>query len=405
MAPPKPAFWGPYFNEAEARTCLGAFAARVVGPGVGVIYCDGIGVAYLKQPLFDADGSGLVLIATCRAELPPPPPPPPPQGAWQKIERFFENSMSMLGEQQLQQSQAQLAMGQREAAWLKEGWTSVHDCIEGHKTAFDGVAVVGDIFGVVAGVVAIVAIGATGIAVLPVLAAVAGAASLALLLEDGSMLLAELQDDEVRKKQIEESWHYKVIELVCPLLLLPDLIASGPRAVAGVAKTAKEVQETREAVDASGEALNAQRATNDAYQEAHASKLGQNNIKTKVQRMRARANKLARDLKAAQERLADAQREFKILRVVELPAYAGSIYAQGLYAVEPPDYLQQLSHGASQHPPAGQTSQSPHPLGARPVEQNPMELLTPKGAAHRPTSNAHMSFQMAIGHNSAAAGR
>ncbi|WP_189046670.1 hypothetical protein [Aliidongia dinghuensis] len=403
MAPPKPTFWGPYLNEAEARTCLSAFAAQVIGPGTGVIFCDGIGAAYLQQPFYDADGSGLVLVATCRAELPPPPPSPPAGGVWQKIERFFENSMTTLGEQQMRQSEAQLAMGQQEAKWLKEGWTSIHEFVEGHKTAFDGAAVVGDVFGLVAGVVAGFAMVGAGVTLLPALAVLAGFASLALLAEDGRMFVAEIKGDEVRKKQIENSRDYKIIELICPLLLLPDLVASGPRAVASITKTTREVQETREVVDAGEEALNAQRAANDAYQEAHASKLGQNNIKTKVQRMHARANKLARALKAAQERLADAQREFIRLRVLELPAYAGSIYAQGLYAVEPPDYLQDLSHGGPEHAPAGQTSQSPHPLGANPSAHNPMNLLIPKGAERRPPSHAQMSFQVAVSHNAAAA--
>jgi hypothetical protein len=402
MAPPKPVFWGPYVNQAEARSCLGAFAARVIGPGAGVIYCDGVGATYLQKPFYDADGSGLVLVATCRAEAPPPAPPPAPSGLWQRIERVFEQSMATVGEAEIQNSQAQLAMGQQEAQWLKQGWTSLHDFVEGHKTTFDGVAVVGDIFGVLAGIAAVVVIGTTGVAVLPVLALVAGVASLALLAEDGTMLVADIRGDEVRKKELEESWHYKTIELIGPLLLLPDLLLSGPRAVTGVAKTAAELRETREAVGAGQEALDAQREANDAYKEAHAGKLKQNNIKTKMQAGRTKVNKLVRDLKNAQERLADAQREFKLLRAVELPAYAGSLYAQGLYAVEPPDYLKDLTNGSSHEPVSGQSREAPHPIGAHQSTGNPMELLIPQRSGHQPPSaQAHMNFQVAVSRNAA----
>ena len=408
MPSPKPTFWGPYANEGEARQCLGAFAAEIVGPGTGVIFCDGIGAEYLRRPFYDSDGSGLVLIASCRAELPPPAPPPAPHGAWQRIEKFFNDAMTSYGQSQLEASKAQLAMGQAEADMLKKGWTSLHDFVEGHKMAFDGVAVAGDVFGVIAGAVAILAIGATGFAVLPVLGVIAGVASLALLAEDGSVLYAELRNDEVRKKEIEESWHYKVIELVGPLLLLPDLVFGGPRAVASLPKSAAELGETTEAVAHGSESLSAQRGAVDAYKESHASKLGRSNIQTKVQRMQARANKLARDLKAAQQRLSDAQREFKILRVIEMPAYAGSAYTSGMYMVEPPDCLKDLvqctPHGGSYDLRAATHLQNP--AGMHDSASSPMHLLVPQRSGHQaPQASVHLSFQVAVSQNPAAAKR
>lgn len=397
--PPKPSFWGPYTNEGEARQCLGAFAAEIVGPGAGVIFCDGQGAEFLRMPFYDSDGSGLVLIATCRADLVPPPPPPPAHGAWQKLERLFNDAMASYGRQQLEEAKQQQAMGEAELAMLKQGWTSLHDFVEGHKTEADGLAVVGDVFGVVAGVVAVFAIAASGIAILPVLGVVAGVASLALLAEDGRMLYADVKGDEVRKKEIEESADYKIIELVGPLLLLPDLIFGGPRAAASLPKSAKELSETTEELAHGREALDAQREATNAYKEAQASKLKKANIQTKLQRMRARANKLARDVKAAQDRLVKAQREFITLRAIEMPAYAGSIYASGLYMVEPPDCLKELAQCVP-HRPAPLNPQNP--AGHDDTQRNPMRLLIPpaNGAYHPPPSAAtQLNFQIAIGQN------
>jgi hypothetical protein len=346
-----------------------------------------------------------VLIASCRAEVPPPPPPPAPQGAWQRIEKFFNDAMTRYGEEQLEQSKADLAMGQAELAALKQGWTSLHDFVEGHKTAFDGVAVVGDVFGVIAGVVAGVAIIAGGVTILPVLGLVAGVASLALLAEDGRMLYADVKGDEVRKKEIQESTDYKVIELVGPLLLLPDLIFGGPRAVASLPKSATELGETTEAVVHGQEAVTAQREAVDAYKEAQGAKLKKPNIQTKLQRMRARANKLARDVQAAQERLKDAQREFVTLRAIEMPAYAGSIYASGLYMVDPPDCATDLKQCMPSHGAPGTASHNPqNPGGTVDERHNPMQLLIPpNNGAHRPPAgpSTQMNFQVAIGHNPA----
>ena len=360
---------------------------------------------YLRRPFYDSDGSGLVLIASCRAELPPPAPPPAPHGAWQRIEKFFNDAMTSYGQSQLEASKAQLAMGQAEADMLKKGWTSLHDFVEGHKTAFDGVAVVGDVFGVIAGVVAGVAIIGGGVAILPVLGLVAGVASLALLAEDGRMLYADVKGDEVRKKEIQESTDYKVIELVGPLLLLPDLIFGGPRAVASLPKSAAELGETTEAVAHGQEAVSAQREAIDAYKEAHSTKLKKPNIQTKLQGMRARANKLARDVKAAQDRLTTAQREFVTLRAIEMPAYAGSIYASGLYMVEPPDCLTDLAQCAPNHGFSGAQAHNPqNPGGTGSERHNPMQLLIPPhNGAHRPPAGAaaQMNFQIAIGHNPA----
>lgn len=398
MPSPKPTFWGPYANEGEARQCLGAFAAEIVGPGAGVIFCDGIGAEYLRRPFYDSDGSGLVLIASCRAELPPPAPPPAPHGAWQRIEKFFNDAMTSYGQSQLEASKAQLAMGQAEADMLKKGWTSLHDFVEGHKMAFDGVAVVGDVFGVIAGVVAGVAIVGGGIALLPVLGLVAGVASVALLYEDGSILRAELKGDEIRKQEIEQSWHYKVIELVGPLLLLPDLVLGGSRALASLPKSATELRETAEATADVNKALNVQREAVDAYKESHAGKLGRSNIQTKVQRMQARANKLARGLKAAQQRLVSAQREFRVLRVVEMPAYAGSIYTSSMYAVEPPDCLRDIGKCTSGGSSELKSRFNPqNPGGMEDQASNPMHLLVPQRSDPQMSSaNVHLSFQVAV---------
>lgn len=408
---PKPTLWGPYASEEEARQCLGAFATRVVGPGAGVIFCDGMGATYLTRPFYDENGSGLVLVATASAPGHVRPPPSSfGSGVWERVETFLHDTFTRIGEAEIARADAQRAMGEAELRLIREGWTGLHAFVEQHKTVFDGAATVGDVFGILAGGVAVVAFVLGGITLLPLaLAGTAAIASVALLARDGQLFWAELHGDEMRQKQIENSPVYRTIELVGTLLVLPDLIASGPRALASISKTATEVGETAEGIEHSEAVLNATREELTAYKDAHATKLDRPNIMTKVQRRQARVNRLVREFKAAQGRLRRAQFEFYSLRSIELPAYLASTYAGAMATISPP-YLANPAHwhmGAGPtHQPRGCTPE--HPLGYRDGDNllNPMHLLIPPRPSDSGIRVGHgLNFQIAVGRNSAAVQR
>jgi hypothetical protein len=139
---PKPAHWGPYRNEGEARHCLMTFSGRVVGPGAGVIFCDGSGATYLKQPFRDVDGSGLVLVVTSGIGV-SNPPANDGGGAWQRIEHFLSDAFARIGEAEMAQADAQRAVGEAELGMIKQGWSSVQTFVGKNKVWFDGATTAG----------------------------------------------------------------------------------------------------------------------------------------------------------------------------------------------------------------------------------------------------------------------
>lgn len=404
---PKPAHWGPYRSEGEASHCLNSFAANIVGPSAGVIFCDGLGATYLRQPFRDADGSGLVLVVTSGAGVTAASNPPTNDGggAWQRIEHFFSDAFARIGEAEIAQADAQRAAGEAELRMIKQGWGGVQDFVDKNKTAFDGAATVGDAIGVIALGATLLALSAGTVAVLPALLAItAGAASLALIARDGQLFYAEVRGNEMRKKEIEDSPFYRTIELVGTLLVLPDLVVNAPRALASLSKTSTELGEATEVARHGGEALDAQREAVAAYQQAHVGKLDRPNIMTKVQRRQARANKLAGDLEAAQEKLKEAQAEFNHLRRLDLPAYGASAYAAGMAAISPP-YLADPAHWHDTPvaaPPQRCTALDPYGDGG--YWNNPLRFLVPDSGAGFDLSESGLGFQVAIS-RSAAVGR
>jgi hypothetical protein len=207
----------------------------------------------------------------------------------------------------------------------------------------------------------------------------------------------------MRKKEIENSPFYRTIELVGTLLVLPDLVVNAPRALASLSKTSTELGEATQVATHSGAALDAQREAVAAYQQAHVGKLDRPNIMTKVQRRQARANKLARDLEAAQETLKEAQAEFNHLRRIDLPAYGASAYATGMAAISPP-YLADPGHwhdAPMAAPPQQCTPLDPHGDGG--YWTNPLRFLLPDPPAGFDLSDARLGFQVAISRSPAAA--
>ncbi|HKT97605.1 MAG TPA: hypothetical protein VJS30_13895 [Paraburkholderia sp.] len=336
-----------------------------------MIFFDGSSATRLKSARADKDGDTTDLIVSVAR---PPVFPVAFQGKAQS------------------QSFEKFARDQAQAAWQGAGHAltdatqayskataPVASFIENHKTAFDGVSTGVDALGVMSGVLAVAAIPAEGVAFAAALGIVAGLASVALLVEDGQMLYFELTGDEMRKKQLANSWTYQLIESVAPWLALPDLAVSGLKTVRETGRTALKVTALADRAEAATQRLATQREAIDAYQEAHANKLGQPNIQTKTQRMRAKANRLTGDMQRAQTKLDKTSRKLRQLRTIGLPAYAGSAYGLGVYSVDPPD-LGKAWQSVSQALQGGTHSPAPTIDPHHPAHQ----LMPTQAAPHLP---------------------
>ena len=327
--PNTPSRWEPYCHRPDAEFHLSKFASSVLGHDAGVIFFDGSGAARLKSAMPDREGDTTDLIVSVSK---PPLFPVAFQGTGQShsLEQFAGNrsraTLSSLGNMLTEAKQAYDRATAPMAAF-----------IEDHKTAFDGFGTTVDAWGVMSGILAVAAIPAEGVTFAAALSILAGLASLGLLIEDGQMLYFELTGDEVSKRRLANSWAYQLVEAVGPWLALPDLALNGPRAVKQTARTALKVTALADRVEAATQRLASQREAIDAYREAHVNKLGQPNIKTKTQRMQAKANRLTSDMRRTQAKLDKMSRKLMQLRTIELPAYAGSAYGLGVYAIDPPD--------------------------------------------------------------------
>ncbi|MGN6234180.1 MAG: hypothetical protein ACTHNZ_23820 [Trinickia sp.] len=326
--PNPPSRWQPYCHRPDAEFHLSKFAGEVLGHDAGVIFFDGSGAARLKSAHPDKDGDTTDLVVSVQR------PPLFPLA--------FSGRSGMQSSGRPAQGSQPMALHQtgRVLADLTQTRKSVANFIEGHKTAFDGASTVFDVVGTVSGVLALVALVGGTVAVAPaVLGIMAGAASLLLLKEDGQMFYYEVTGDEMHKQQLANSWSYRMVESVAPWLALPDLFTSGLSTVRETAQTASKVTALTARIETTTARLASQREAIDSYREAHATKLSKPNIVTKVQRMRAKANKLDSNLLRAQSKLSKARRELVKLGAVGLPSYAGTIYGAGTYSIDPPDVV------------------------------------------------------------------
>ena len=258
-------FWYPYADFNEARLRLTAFADATVGPRCGISFSDGNSIGVVRQPTGTAD-AWLWLNVLTQHVAAPPPPPPKPSGTWGKLKGWFWHAMEIQGEAQLEEAQADLAMGQAiDSAIEKHVWLPVHDFLLRHKLLADGVGVALDVVGVVAGVVFIVAAlpeiagGAVVIGTLGLVTGVSAAAgSLVLLGVDGTVFGLEASGHEGRAEQVENNKTVQWLRIGATVMLLPDVAVGGVRALGEIGKLGNEA---REAETASAEAArNAQAA-------------------------------------------------------------------------------------------------------------------------------------------------
>ncbi|WP_133650503.1 hypothetical protein [Paraburkholderia flava] len=374
-----PASWEPYCHRPEAEFHLSSFAGRVLGPQAGVIFFDGIGASRLKTAMPDAKGRAVDLVVA--VSRPPFMPADRPSSA---------NTQSI---DQLARSRAGGAPPG--GPGLSQTFSKARDFIERHKTGFDTAAVAGDTIGVVTGAICVVALIAGGIAVLPVLGAIAGAASLVLLAEDGSMLHYELKGDEVRKKQLESSWHYKLAETVGPILVLPDLVASGPRTFASLPKAAREVGDLSQEAAQAANRLSAQRTAMEALSKASQDNPNRVQVLGQVQQMQEQASGFAKNVREAQEKLMAARRELLMLRTIEAPGYIATIYGTGVYGIDPPEAIRHGVDWMQQHLGSNSRQDPEHPAHLL----APNRPLTPLPGAPAPI----VQLRVGVSHNPGAA--
>lgn len=388
--------FGPYRNRHQAASCLTRFAAGAIGPGTGVIWCEAGGAELLQPPGYRDGGFGLTLVARSRGPVKPPPAEAPPAGTWAHVEHFVESVLTRMGEAEMARAQAYQEASREEVALAKAGWSRINAFIEGHETAVTAAAVGFDAIGILAGVASAGVIIAGGVAVLPVLGVTAGIASVAMLMADGRMLSFEVSGDQAGVDSLKHNACYRWTEAVGPILLLPDLIGNAPAAIREVRALPEEIRGLRTSEAAARDAAAAARDDVGAFSDSRPMRESRDWAGRKMQRLRTRANKLARDLKVAQEHLEEAQAKLRTLRLVEVPAYAGSVYAHTMYMFDPPDLVKRAfapeQHAAA--PRAGSETHRPSPLQCLlPPDSGagslPYQLDLHVGVSRRPEPAAH----------------
>lgn len=333
--PKSPALWEPYCHRADAEFHLSNFAGRVLGPKAGVIFFDGLAAARLKPALPDADGHALDLVVSA-SRFPLAAPDPLSNASPQTIA-------------QLSHAWSQRVAAASGPTALDRGLAATRQFMGEHKIAFGAAAVAGDAFGVLAGVVSLGLLFAGGAVLLPALGVVAGAASAVLLFEDGKMLYYELTGDEVHRKALENSWHYKLVETIGPILLLPDLAFSGVRTLASLPRLSREAGEAAEEAAQAVKRLANQRKDIDAFTRNNLDHPNQALMREQANQMRGQASGFANDVREAQRKLDKAHRELMLVRTIGAPAYLTTTYGTGVYGVNSPNNWPEIIAWVKEH--------------------------------------------------------
>jgi hypothetical protein len=386
--PNAPSRWEPYCHRPDAEFHLSKFASDVLGHDAGVIFFDGSGATRIKSARPDKDGDTTDLIVSVSK---PPLFPVAFKGKGQS------DSLEQIAHDRTQARFSSLLADAKQT--YRRATAPLTAFIEDHKTVFDGVGTTVDAWGLMSGILAVGAIPAAGVTFAATLSILAGMASLALLIEDGQMFYFELTGDEVSKRRLANSRAYQMIEAVAPLLALPDLALSGLRTVKETARTALKVTALADRAEVATQRLASQREAIAAYRDAHANKLSQPNIRTKTQRMQAKANRLTSDMRRTQAKLDKMSRKLMQLRAIGLPAYAGSAYGLGVYAIDPPDFEKAYQAFTETLPSIGM-----HATGQRDDPHHPAHHLMPdRGAPYLPGDiRPLMQFQIGVHANNRA---
>ena len=246
--------WGPYTDQNDARTCLTRFVDRACGPETGIVWTANGNLYPMRAPKRDGDGIGAISVFEWNK---PPPPAKPPSGFMAKLKAFIRSALEAEGKAALQESQANLAMGQAMAQGLSRMFTSHVD---------DGAGVVLDVLCIALSI----ALLPTGIGALGFVGLVGGAF---LLGTDGAAYAMEMSgDDEGAESFKKQTERYRIF---ATLMTLPDVAYGGVKLV----KELVEVKELR-AMDR----ITAQAATNMSARTTNAARV------ERLHQIAARAN-------------------------------------------------------------------------------------------------------------------
>ena len=397
--------YGPYGSEAIASVCLSRCTDAVFGDRyMGQIWAEDGGAKVLRPPHYDDDGYGLVLIAILHGLAPPRPDRDSASGK-EPAHGFLYRLMEAIGKSQIQQAEMQQAEAQAVIDLSRSALASAKEFLERHEIPVRGITVAFDALGVIAGGAVLMTIGpelaagALGAAAFAALGGIAGGASAALLATDGLMLGFELTANEAGKKWLEEQSSYQWVQAVAPLLLLPDLLVNLPRAIVSSARAAREIRALPGEVRETEQQLASARDLLDAHYETEADRTTAA-WRNRLLELRGKSNKLAEDLSNAQKKLEKAENELTMARIRDFPAWGGSIYSEGLYAVAPPTLTERWMTRKSDGGPSRPTRELPLGPNAwnsllpdRCAVPSALNLEVRVGIAQRPTRRKALQFR------------
>jgi hypothetical protein len=220
--------WAPYANEGEATFCLSRFIDKALSPDIGIIWCAADACALIRKARPDSAGFSYTVVMGWQPVVPPPPPPPKPT-FWQKVEKVFWDEMAREGERDIEQGQAELAMGQAIVDFF------------GSKDGEHITSLAFDVLGVVCfitlfipgvgeaelGVIAAIRAGQIALTAGRVTAGLAVAGTMLAARVDGTYVLLRYRDGEEAAKQWEDSPEASRESIAAALLALPDFAVGG----------------------------------------------------------------------------------------------------------------------------------------------------------------------------------
>lgn len=327
-------FWYPYSGLPEATQRLGSFADRAFSPTCGISFSDGQSISIVRRPHASSAGTAQWFNVLREHIAAPLPTPPKSNGAIQRMEHWFDQAMTAYGQSELDNSRATIAGANAANAALDAHiWQPTHQWMLKHKLVADGVGVVGDVVGVVAGVAFIMTVGLE----LGVLAAITGVLALAgsaiLFVCDGSVFATEVTGNEVISKKIESNKTIQWLRVVGTIMILPDIPVGGVRALEEVGSLAGEAKVAK------ATAINA--TTDAATQRARIEKIrNPNRHPEPVQRHAHRAVKFAQLAVEKEREAVAAMHRLVLVALRDVNAsFVASPVSAGLMAGAPPEMV------------------------------------------------------------------
>ena len=366
--------WGPYRNQPEAKSCVSAFSDEVFKRHLGVIWSSDDDAMWLRPPIYDSDGFGLTLLARYDGVTTPATPAQP--SVIDQIDRFLGGALTQIGNNAVAREKANLAVAQTIDGFIYDNAIKpINDVISRYEYVKDGITVVLDVAGVIAGGAAAVALATVGgglvVTVGLALGVIAGVASLGLLVEDGRHLWFSLRGDEAGKLGLEAASDFRWIEAVGPLLAMPDLLLSGRAALREATVLAAKAD--RAAQLSTAAAARSQQLTREARE-----LVADSDQSAPILREAARlASKRAADYK----RMVLKSKEYnqKLLMAREaVTAYGGTLWGGALYAYDPPALAREAYRNIV---PAGGLPPAPAPWMPPPMPAAPGLQSAPPGPA------------------------